>query len=355
VAAGCLAAVLLAGCGTESRQKILPYFFDGFATTEQKQRPPTRRVRRDLLQEIEGLKRELTEAQALAKAREAAPGEETRLPAEQARNWQEASGGLPKDDAGRVDWMAALKARAIAPRPAIDPKGPAQASLDLDVELMSSASRLFRVRFSHAAHTEWLACASCHPGIFPLSRRAPPSLVSMKKIAAGEFCGACHGKVAFGVEGECARCHTRIPAKTEWHPPEEARKPIERAGTWSEAVKLLPVTEGVPDWSRALAQGVVAPRAGPGPKAEDEEVLDLDVIRAPGGDAQYRVVFPHAGHTAWVTCESCHPEPFQQEAGKTPMSMDRINDGQLCGRCHGTVAFSTEACGRCHPALAEGK
>ena len=118
---------------------------------------------------------------------------------------------------------------------------------------------------------------------------------------------------------------------------------------------LLPVTAGAPDWSKALAQGVIAPRAGVGPKAEDEEVLDLDVVRVPSGDEQYKVEFRHSTHTAWVTCDSCHPDPFQQEAGKTPMSMDRVNDGQLCGKCHGTVAFSTDGCGRCHPALAEGK
>lgn len=352
---GGLAALLLAGCSAETRQKILPYFFDGFATTEQKQRPPTRRMRRDLLQDIDGLKRELAEARALAKARESAPSEATILPAERAKSWQEVSGDLPKDGAGRVDWVAALKARAIAPRPAIDPKGPAQAPLDLDVELAGSSSRVFRVSFSHAAHTEWLACANCHPGIFSLSRRAPPTLVTMRKIVAGEYCGACHGKVAFAIEGGCARCHTKVPATAQWQPAGEPRKPIERARRWSEAMTLLPVTEGAPDWSKALARGVIAPRPGVGPKAEDEAVLDLDVVRAPGGDEQYKVVFPHSAHTAWVACDSCHPDPFQQEAGKTPMSMDRVNDGQLCGQCHGRVAFSTDACGRCHPALAEAK
>jgi c(7)-type cytochrome triheme protein len=354
-AAGSLVALLLTGCSAETRQKILPYFFDGFATTEQKQRPPTRRVRRDFLQEIEALKRELAAARAQAKARESQPAQEARLPAELARNWPEAAGALPKDGAGRVDWVAALRSGAIAPRPAMDPKGPAQALLDLDVELESAGSRLFRVGFSHAAHTEWLACASCHPAIFPLSRRAPPSRVSMKKIAGGEFCGACHGKVAFGVEGECARCHTKIPPRADWQSAGVGRTPLERARSWSEAATLLPATEGVTDWSRALAEGLIAPRAGAGPKAEDEEALDLDVVRAPGGDEQYRVVFRHATHTAWVSCESCHPEPFRQEAGQTPMSMDRINDGRLCGMCHGAVAFSTEACGRCHPSLVEGK
>jgi c(7)-type cytochrome triheme protein len=30
--------------------------------------------------------------------------------------------------------------------------------------------------------------------------------ITMAKIQAGEYCGACHGKVAFPVEA-CGRCH----------------------------------------------------------------------------------------------------------------------------------------------------
>ena len=202
-ACGCLAAGLLAGCSAETRQKILPYFFDGFSTAEQRQRPPTSRVRRDLLQENEQLKRELAEARAIAKAKERPVGE-TRPPIEQAKTWQDASAMLPKDSSGQVDWVQALKAGTIAPRPSIDPIKPGHAPLDLDLELKTSG---LPAKYPHAAHTEWLTCANCHPAIFPLGRQAAPTGITMEKIFAGEYCGRCHGKVAFDPATACGRCH----------------------------------------------------------------------------------------------------------------------------------------------------
>lgn len=62
-------------------------------------------------------------------------------------------------------------------------------------------------------------------------------------------------------------------------------------------------------------------------------------------------MFRHASHTALLVCDSCHPAPFAQEAGATPISMAQIDAGQLCGRCHGTVAFPPAACVKCHPGL----
>ncbi len=355
IASGSLALALLVGCSTETREKILPYFFDGFSPEAQKQRPPTRRLRRDLLQESEQLKRELAETKAQAKARAQKPGEETRPPIEQAKGWEEASQNLPKDNGGHVDWIQALRAGAIAPRPAIDPKGPFQAVLDLDVDLTGpgKASRLFRVVFSHAAHTEWVTCGSCHPAIFPLKRQVP-TVVTMAEIKQGGYCGVCHGPVAFGLGGGCARCHKAIPAKSH-RPAEEVRKPIERAATWEEALKLLPVVAGGPDWPKALAEGVIAPRPGIDPKAEDEPVFPLEVELIPAKAPALKVVFPHDTHTALLSCASCHPGIFKMEAGADPITMEKIFAGEYCGRCHGKVAFQpATACGRCHPVMTGG-
>ncbi len=354
VSAGAVALAALAGCGAETRQKILPYFFDGFSAAEQRPRPPTRRVRRELLQEIDQLQRELTDARAAAKTQERPP-EETRPPVEQAKQWQEVAELLPKDSSGRVDWAQALKAGTVAPRPAIDPKKPGHAPLDLDLELTTSGSPAFAVKYPHAPHTEWLTCANCHPAIFPLKRQATPTLITMAKIRQGEYCGACHGKVAFGVDGECARCHTKIPAKAEWRRAEEARKPIERAATWEEAVKLLPQAAGSPDWAKALADGVIAPRPGIDPKAEDEAIFPLDVELIPPDAPNFKVVFPHEAHTAVLSCATCHPGIFQMAAGADPITMEKIFAGEYCGRCHGKVSFlPATACGRCHPVMAGG-
>lgn len=346
-----VAGLLLGGCGKEMREKILPIFFDAApGSGERTPPPPTRRVRRDLLQEIEQLKRALDEAKAAAKRTAKPVRAEVLLPAEQARTWQEAGDRLPTDPAGNVNWVEALRAGTIAPRPSPDPKVPAQGVLDLDLQLTSPASAGFRADFSHASHTAWLACKSCHPTIFPLGRNAPPTVVTMAKIRQRQLCGVCHGAVAFGVEGNCSRCHTAIPAKSAWRPPAPPAKPIEGARAWTDAVKLLPVTDGAPDWTKALVQNVIAPRPGIEANAKEEDVLDLDVVRSEGEPT--KVVFPHAAHTAWLVCDSCHPEPFQQAGGATPITMEDLNGGKLCGRCHGTVAFPVDACGRCHPALA---
>ncbi|MDH3972962.1 MAG: hypothetical protein OEV42_01665 [Deltaproteobacteria bacterium] len=59
--------------------------------------------------------------------------------------------------------------------------------------------------FPHNIHTYWLDCKNCHPSIFPI-KDSQLVRVSMTEIFKGEFCGKCHGKVAFPVT-DCGRCH----------------------------------------------------------------------------------------------------------------------------------------------------
>ena len=202
-----MTAAQLAGCSVETRHKMLSFFFDGVDAP----RPPTRRVLRDLLREIEDLKRQLAEARAAKEAsKEGAAGEETRLPVELAKTWSEASELLPKTKDGEVDWVQALNAGVIAPRPGPDPKAAAEPVFPLDVTRVPEAGgEGFKVIFSHEVHTTWLACPSCHPAIFEMKAGATP--ITMEKINGGEVCGVCHGTVAFSPSA-CARCH---PAMAE--------------------------------------------------------------------------------------------------------------------------------------------
>ena len=338
-AAGSLVAVILAACSV---------FFD-----ESKPLPPTRRVRRDLPQEIEELKRQLAQAKAKeapSARKEGAPSERTPPPAEEAETWEQAMKLLPKDKAGNIDWVQAFEARVIAPRPGLDAKARERVVLDLDVELAFSSSKIFWVTFSHEAHTEVLTCRNCHSRVFPLRRGAEPTVVTMAQIKAGRNCGACHGSVSFGIKDECARCHTRVPAKAKWRPSEEPQKPIERAKTWAEAAKLIPVTEGVPDWAKAFADGVVAPRPGIDPKAEDKPILRSDVELAAADESPGKMVFSHESHTAFLACPNCHRE-MEKEEKKTIF----IGKHENCKVCHGKVAFPMKKCGRCHIETEEGK
>lgn len=58
--------------------------------------------------------------------------------------------------------------------------------------------------FPHWVHRLRYKCYACHDDLFPMRRGFNPT---MKAMARGESCGACHnGKVAFGVD-TCQRCH----------------------------------------------------------------------------------------------------------------------------------------------------
>ncbi len=134
-----------------------------------------------------------------------------------------------------------------------------------------------------------------------------------------------------------------------------AELPMGTAGfpaTFEELKEKLPHVDDEIDWTRAITEGVIAPRNTiPPAPPEEQTLLPLDLERR-ADDPTSRVVFPHEPHTRWLACENCHPEPFEMKAGAMPMSMDQILAGQGCGVCHGTVAFPASSCARCHPGMA---
>jgi c(7)-type cytochrome triheme protein len=60
------------------------------------------------------------------------------------------------------------------------------------------------------------------------------------------------------------------------------------------------------------------------------------------------VKFPHAPHTRWLPCESCHTNIFPMAGGQTTITMADISKGKYCGMCHGTLTFGPKQCDRCH-------
>jgi c(7)-type cytochrome triheme protein len=117
---------------------------------------------------------------------------------------------LPKDHAGNVDWMEALRQGVIDPRhgpPGQDappPEGAFRFGFDFYLPGPDTTLNAF---FPHSAHTEWVDCAQCHPRIFPVRGTA----ITMGDVFQGKYCGECHGKVAFPVMTGCERCHTKLP------------------------------------------------------------------------------------------------------------------------------------------------
>jgi len=116
----------------------------------------------------------------------------------------------------------------------------------------------------------------------------------------------------------------------------------------AEAFSGLPAdARGKPDWVRALREGLVQPRSGVtgGPAMQ---LLELDVLMKNTAQMPY-VRFPHGAHTQWLACTNCHDALFVPKAGANPTNMTRIFQGESCGVCHATVAFTAMfTCERCH-------
>lgn len=118
----------------------------------------------------------------------------------------EAFAGLPLDRKGAVDWMQVLDSGIIAPRTSVRQMVMEEMEiLDNDV-IMKNTRAMPYVKFPHKAHTRWLSCTNCHNEIF--APKAGSSQVNMRKIFMGEYCGVCHGKVAFTPTNYCERCHS---------------------------------------------------------------------------------------------------------------------------------------------------
>lgn len=124
-------------------------------------------------------------------------------------DWAEMLEQLPKDANGGTDWVRAMDEKLIEPKPGLDPKAEDEPVLDIDVELVPKDAPDFKATYPHKTHTRLLACTNCHTDIFQMEKGADP--ITMEKIFAGEYCGRCHGKVAFDVATGCPRCHLGLP------------------------------------------------------------------------------------------------------------------------------------------------
>ncbi len=191
--------VMVSGCSPGTRHRILSTLFEGVPKPGEADRskPVVRRPRHP------------SEPQAAPSPAvvEIGPLEEPAKPAA-LPSWAEVSRTLPKDAAGGIDWVRAIEEKAITPSPGLDPAAKDQPVFPLDVELTPDLQPLFKVKFPHKAHTQWLACTNCHTAIFQMQRGADP--ITMAKIFAGEYCGRCHGKVSFAVPTGCPRCHPAL-------------------------------------------------------------------------------------------------------------------------------------------------
>jgi c(7)-type cytochrome triheme protein len=77
--------------------------------------------------------------------------------------------------------------------------------------LPQSADSPGPVTFNHASHVKPATpnCTGCHPRVFkilkPVATRSGKP-ITHEMMNAGEACGSCHGKKAFGFD-DCTTCH----------------------------------------------------------------------------------------------------------------------------------------------------
>lgn len=130
---------------------------------------------------------------------------------------KEAYVGLPTTEFGnQVDWVKALDEKKLSPRWDRINSNEEPFVMDLDIVRPVKAS-VPDVVFPHRQHTEWLACANCHPAIFIPQKGA--NQINMSAILLGQKCGVCHGKVAFPITTKtCSKCHSK-QKPADWTPP----------------------------------------------------------------------------------------------------------------------------------------
>ena len=116
----------------------------------------------------------------------------------------EALSKLPPDTSGNmVNWVKALEEGAINPRTNLWPE--TKVRIRNNDIFLENTGEMPVVRFPHRAHTLWLDCKNCHEKYFISKKGANP--INMLKILQGNYCGRCHGAVAFPLT-ECNRCHS---------------------------------------------------------------------------------------------------------------------------------------------------
>jgi len=125
--------------------------------------------------------------------------------AQQLQNPAEALFYLPSAFSGNyVRWVEAIEEGYINPRPSILDNNYEMQVLDLDV-IRTRTADMPMVLFPHRKHTEWLECSNCHEWLFKSRRGA--TRFGMFDVLNGEYCGRCHGAVAFPLV-ECFYCHS---------------------------------------------------------------------------------------------------------------------------------------------------
>jgi c(7)-type cytochrome triheme protein len=117
---------------------------------------------------------------------------------------------LPKDRLNNlIDWEEAEARGFISPVDHLPWVSMQRQPLDAqkDFAITSQSTWMPDIIFSHKKHVVWNGCEVCHPEIFPSAKKGTVTY-SMLEISGGQYCGLCHGQVAFPLNN-CEKCHAK--------------------------------------------------------------------------------------------------------------------------------------------------
>lgn len=254
---------------------------------------------------------------------------------------------LPRDHAGNIDWMEAMRDGTIRPRNAIRGDAPPPEEgfqFGFDFSFRGPAPA-FDAYFPHSAHTQLINCQQCHGPIF----KYRDTEFQMADVLAGNYCGECHGKVSFPPVTACERCHVDLP-----QPANRAQPHLLGTIRMTRVARVDSVDLAEADSAGAMAAvdtmaAVHASVAGTTGDAMQDGEAPTEVLISESSLPP--AVFPHWVHRIRYTCKVCHMDLFEPEAGANAITMADISAGEACGTCHnGSVAFSAGfgECQRCH-------
>ncbi len=115
--------------------------------------------------------------------------------------------GMPRERFGNgIDWMRAENQGEITLIDFLEGVSFPRKEMkrQADFKLVATVEQMPKIIFSHEKHAKWNGCETCHPEIFPVKKGSQP--YTMQQIFNGQYCGACHDKVAFP-NIDCQRCH----------------------------------------------------------------------------------------------------------------------------------------------------
>lgn len=79
------------------------------------------------------------------------------------------------------------------------------------------------------------------------------------------------------------------------------------------------------------------------------EYADLTLNRYAEQAGMPPVIFPHWFHRIRFKCKVCHEDIFIMRQGSNDINMQKIIQGEYCGKCHnGKIAWAAMFCDRCH-------